>query len=208
MTEAGASGLGVEISPQLVEVSRKAARGQDDDAAVARAEVDHVVARADAGQAKHFQRDVVGRGDEGHLFPELGPGAARAQGQREQQGGGERAAFHGPHLSRRAAAALSYRRACPAPTEVRATAPRFQPAPLRALHGTQNQEASMAATTGKSSTTRAGASSKSPGNSASRGKASSAAMSGRAQAGTKSPKSGSRSERSSMGSGTKSSKSK
>ena len=45
----------------------EALRRGDDDAAVAGAEIDHVVGRADAGELEHRQRHLVGRGDEGHL---------------------------------------------------------------------------------------------------------------------------------------------
>ena len=50
------------------EAARAEAAGRgDDDAAVAGAEVDHVIGRADGGELEHRQRHLVGRGDERHL---------------------------------------------------------------------------------------------------------------------------------------------
>jgi hypothetical protein len=65
----------------------EAAGRRDDDAAVARAEVDHVIRRADARQLQHRHRDVVRRGDEGHLVELRGRRLGGARGCRREARG-------------------------------------------------------------------------------------------------------------------------
>ena len=56
----------------------EAPRRGDDDAAVAGAEIDHVIGRTDGGELEHRQRHLVGRGDEGHLVLALAAPVASA----------------------------------------------------------------------------------------------------------------------------------
>ena len=61
--------VGDDLDPQAARA--EAACRSDDDAAVARAEIDHVVGRTDRGEFQHRERDAIGRGDEGHFVLRL-----------------------------------------------------------------------------------------------------------------------------------------
>ena len=61
---------GVNFDPQAGRL--KALGCKNDDASVARTQINHMVAALDASHAQHLQRHVVGGGDEGNFFTQMG----------------------------------------------------------------------------------------------------------------------------------------
>src|SRR5690606_22842247 len=78
--------------------------------------VDQVIPGAHARQLQHAERDVVGRGDEGHLLHPLRGRGRRSAGERKEDG---ESAQHG----REYGAALPIIGACPHPTTSSITTP-------------------------------------------------------------------------------------